>query len=363
MANVLQLTRLGSDQVFNLTKNTEFGRGKFEEGRWQVEDRTIPDIFDSLEARIIVEDNPHVSRNHAGIIQADGQFWLHDLDTPNGTYVNGQKIASNQPRLLKHLDHLSLDHNPRGKGDNRARMDFLVKLTQCDNYAILVGAGSDHIGCSEADVAQMSRYLGQRGYSVTSLVGRNANKARLNQELGRLKELAVTESSILFSFHGHGGPHGFSIGGQVYSPEDLYKRLNRIRSEKIGVIIEACHSGVFLTDENKEKMGPGISVLTASGETQYAEETRAYSLESEGDDAEPRYTGRMTKALIPYFKAIKDSSVLADFYAQIMDLSRPEYANLRSQNPQFFDAGFTVPKAITEILSVLPESYFKLRGK
>jgi pSer/pThr/pTyr-binding forkhead associated (FHA) protein len=44
-------------------------------------------------ATIEVED-PHVSRQHARIDFMDGVFVIRDLDSRNGTFVNGQPITS-----------------------------------------------------------------------------------------------------------------------------------------------------------------------------------------------------------------------------------------------------------------------------
>lgn len=45
-----------------------------------------------------------VSRNHAEIFFKDGQYWIKDLNSTNGTYVNDEKIAPLQPKPLEEKD-------------------------------------------------------------------------------------------------------------------------------------------------------------------------------------------------------------------------------------------------------------------
>lgn len=45
----------------------------------------------------IVWDDPKMSRMHARITLEDGQFYIWDFGTPNGTYVNGERIRAATP--------------------------------------------------------------------------------------------------------------------------------------------------------------------------------------------------------------------------------------------------------------------------
>jgi len=42
----------------------------------------------------IVADDPHVSARHAEIRFDRGQWWLRDLDSSNGTYLNGNPVRA-----------------------------------------------------------------------------------------------------------------------------------------------------------------------------------------------------------------------------------------------------------------------------
>jgi hypothetical protein len=52
-----------------------------------------------------------VSRRHAAIVRRDtGTLSLVDQDSGNGTYLNGQRLIPNQPRILRDGDEIRLGH-------------------------------------------------------------------------------------------------------------------------------------------------------------------------------------------------------------------------------------------------------------
>lgn len=54
----------------------------------------------------VVSKDPEVSRRHAGLeIRRDGSVWLSDLQSTNGTFVGGQRIAG--PVQLAHQDEFT----------------------------------------------------------------------------------------------------------------------------------------------------------------------------------------------------------------------------------------------------------------
>jgi hypothetical protein len=63
-----------------------------------------PDIFlDAYSAR-----EKGVSRTHAVLVVQDNIPKIVDMDSTNGTYLNGQKLIPWQPRIMRHDDELSL---------------------------------------------------------------------------------------------------------------------------------------------------------------------------------------------------------------------------------------------------------------
>lgn len=75
-------------------------------GRTDPETGSIPDI--DLEAYGAAEKG--VSRRHASILRRDHSLNIIDHGTPNGTYLNGQRLIAHQPRMLRDGDELRLGH-------------------------------------------------------------------------------------------------------------------------------------------------------------------------------------------------------------------------------------------------------------
>lgn len=55
--------------------------------------------------QVCLQDN-FTSQEHAVIFQRDGHFWLEDLHSSNGTYINGQQI--NEPIVLSKGDQIKI---------------------------------------------------------------------------------------------------------------------------------------------------------------------------------------------------------------------------------------------------------------
>ena len=41
--------------------------------------------------KIVLKD-PYISKNHLKIVEDEGDFYVEDLNSANGTYINGEKI-------------------------------------------------------------------------------------------------------------------------------------------------------------------------------------------------------------------------------------------------------------------------------
>jgi len=69
-------------------------------------DRHPPDIDLSN-----IPDSDVVSRVHARLMVQSGEYYLEDLDSSNGTYVNDTALIPHQPHLLTKADRISLGRN------------------------------------------------------------------------------------------------------------------------------------------------------------------------------------------------------------------------------------------------------------
>ncbi len=91
---------LASGQLIPLAERSEFTLGRLSEGQ-----PIVPDLdLGPYQAYSL-----GVSRIHALIKRnAKGQVQVMDLNSSNGTYLNGQRLPPNQPVVISHGDVVSL---------------------------------------------------------------------------------------------------------------------------------------------------------------------------------------------------------------------------------------------------------------
>jgi len=58
--------------------------------------------------QVIIPDDTFTSRNHAWITFEDGEFWLEDLGSTNGTLLNGHPVVKRQ--VLSSGDKIRVGH-------------------------------------------------------------------------------------------------------------------------------------------------------------------------------------------------------------------------------------------------------------
>lgn len=92
------------------------------------EPRTLVFNFEDIEELVIGRQDPDtgeapeinlseyggqdkgVSRSHAAIVRKDGSLHIVDRGSANGTFLNGQRLVANQPRVLRDGDDIRLGH-------------------------------------------------------------------------------------------------------------------------------------------------------------------------------------------------------------------------------------------------------------
>jgi pSer/pThr/pTyr-binding forkhead associated (FHA) protein len=71
-------------------------------GRWDADNGIFPDV--DLDSH---DQEAKVSRRHARIIRRSGQFFVEDLGSTNGTYVNrGRRLLPGTPQTLSDGDEI-----------------------------------------------------------------------------------------------------------------------------------------------------------------------------------------------------------------------------------------------------------------
>lgn len=143
----------------------------------------------SSECQVVVAD-PRVSRRHAMIRKQDGGFYLFDLGSFNGSYLNGSRVTAT--RQLQHGDVITFaDHEfhygEEGEKSVPAQMDDLggstIALIRSTPVILLVSDIKGFTALSEAieadDLAQIigswysdcERILSEAGATVDKFIG------------------------------------------------------------------------------------------------------------------------------------------------------------------------------------------------
>ena len=158
-------------------------------------------VIGSLRGDLILSWGQLVSGRHAEIsVRPDGSVWLHDLNSRNGTFVNGERLAPDNERVLKNGDDISLaDINLRFSADTgaagRSRTREVVAtvavtlLLGMAAYVVYMGkiplvlsengGGEPYIGCAEPEDDEISRriYRENANYYIAQLWKKEPMKA------------------------------------------------------------------------------------------------------------------------------------------------------------------------------------------
>ena len=226
-------------QRFVVGGPTQLGRSKLEDrNTWAVPSRARSDLFQDLEVLIRIEECGSISRNHAGIYRRDDQYFLLDLNSLNGTTINGVNINpdpdNQQLRQLHENDVISL----------AKRITFTVSFSETTKYALLVGNGENHTGAMYTTFSALQQQLRRRDFEVHYLLGDDASKQEIKSKLEEFRHLTVKDSQFFFAYHGHGSYHGLTAAGQIINPRELYERIARLKGEKV-IFIDACNFGTY----------------------------------------------------------------------------------------------------------------------
>ena len=98
-----------SGQVFYISNKAVVGRNDSKQG-----------IFVEIDLSRMVSDPKIISRRHAQVEEKNGQFYITDLGSTNGTRINNKLMSKNSPQILRNNDNLEF-------GRNGVKMVFTIK--------------------------------------------------------------------------------------------------------------------------------------------------------------------------------------------------------------------------------------------
>jgi hypothetical protein len=141
-----------------------------------------------------------------------------------------------------------------------------------DGYA---DPGLSRLHYAANDAAEMAQTLRNLGFSVNTLIGRDATRFAVLRALRALIEQARPDGLTLFYFSGH----GFSLSGKGYlafsdtdshasdrsglSIEELQHQMRLARGKNI-LILDACDSGASASTKAKSALGAGLGETSSS---------------------------------------------------------------------------------------------------
>ena len=346
MTTTLVLTQLTIPKKFVISGHTQLGRtDRIMKHIWAVPERPRPKLFQDLEALIHIEGDISVSRNHAGIYQENERFYILDMNSRNGTFVNDENInpRRNDPQAREIYDGDVIQVSSTGP-------KFGLRYGESDDHALLVAAGEDHPGAMINGIRLLEKHLRRRGYICHTLIGAEATKRALRAKLEKIKYLTVPGSNFFMAYHGHGGPHGIGLMDQIMNPRELYKKIRQIRGRK-ALILDTCNAGLFVDEANRLKIPADTLVLASSAPNMNAGETL---VATEG------YMPRFTHALVSYLECHPEKFDLKKFYIQ---LRADNITNIELQGPMLEGMSYALPKEVpvlsTRVMSSVSDYFIK----
>ncbi|MCC7540887.1 MAG: GAF domain-containing protein [Deltaproteobacteria bacterium] len=129
-----------------------------------------------------------VSKEHCTIEQRNDRFYLHDLGSLNGTYLNGERVVEDKP--LKHQDEIVF-------GSTRAIFQDGISAA-APNSRVTMGPGvmESHIRAKLAAVAEQS-FMPEKAITDVENLRRDYEKLRVSWELQRAIGLELNIDNIL----------------------------------------------------------------------------------------------------------------------------------------------------------------------
>ena len=150
----------------------------------------------AADATLRISD-PLISMHHAEIIRKDdGTYWLRDLNSANGTLVNGRVLNKNESVQIRHRDRLFFAHYgvifDDGRGLLTERHIWLMGFMVLAAFLVGVAMVRFHIRPTSERVAKKALQLAaaEQFESARQLLLKTSATSRSDDEIGVLRETA-----------------------------------------------------------------------------------------------------------------------------------------------------------------------------
>ena len=141
--------------------------------------------------------HPLISMHHAEIIQKDdGTYWLRDLNSANGTLVNGRVLNKNESVQIRHRDRLFFAHYgvifDDGRGLLTERQIWLMGFMVLAVFLVGVATVRFHMRPTSERVAKKALQLAAaEQFESARLLLKTSETSRSDDEIGALRETAA----------------------------------------------------------------------------------------------------------------------------------------------------------------------------
>jgi len=160
MVRNLTLKNSKTGARFSISRNAQIGRNATI--AWAVDERERPPVADNLEMAVTVKGDNMVSRNYAAVVIDENSARLYDLNSANGTYVNGERVSSRGCNLrLGDLINL---------GGAITALQVEQIFSDLNYRALLVGNDGGNLRGVENDLRALEKLLRERGFTEVSYV-------------------------------------------------------------------------------------------------------------------------------------------------------------------------------------------------
>jgi len=179
-----------------------------------------------------------ISRFHAMFGVVNGDLFIADLESKNGTYAEESQLEQEFPRMLTDNRTITLG----GKGEDSARFQAYEAIPFAS--ALLIGV--DYKKGAETEIEKSIQRMDQMirklrvPYECNMLTHYSATKEDIRHHL-RLAERLPKNNLFFFFYDAHGNTDSVTTANGNIAKAELAELLNRIKAKKV-VLIDACHA-------------------------------------------------------------------------------------------------------------------------